>query len=104
MYVRIARFDAGERDWDEFADGVKETIRSGGKGTPIESVSDTITRVMLFADREGGKGANLIMCETEDEMRRTDAAFNAITPVAGRGPRTSVEIYEVLMDESPPRA
>ena len=49
MYVRIARFDAGERDWDEFADGVKETIRNGGKGTPIESMSDAM-RVELSED------------------------------------------------------
>lgn len=43
MYVRIARFEGGERNWDEFA--------------------------------------------------------NEPTPAAGRGARTSVEIYEVLLDE-----
>ena len=36
MYARIARFEGGERDWDEFAASVGETIRSGGRGTPIE--------------------------------------------------------------------
>jgi hypothetical protein len=30
MYARIARFEGGERDWDEFAASVGETIRSGG--------------------------------------------------------------------------
>jgi hypothetical protein len=66
-------------------------------------VTDAITRVMLLVDRESGRGANIILCETEDDMRRTDAAFNAITPAGGRGARTSVEIYEVLMDEVPPK-
>jgi len=27
MYVRIARFEGGERNWDEFAANVGETIR-----------------------------------------------------------------------------
>jgi hypothetical protein len=103
MYVRIARFERGERNWDEFAADVRETIRRGGTDTPFEGVTDAITRVMLLVDRESGRGANIILCETEDDMRRTDAAFNAITPAGGRGARTSVEIYEVLMDEVPPK-
>jgi hypothetical protein len=103
MYVRIARFESGERNWDEFAADVQKTVRSGGKGTPLEAVNDVITRMMLLVDRESGRGANLILCETEDDMRRTDAAFNSITPAGGRGARSSVEIYEVLMDEVPPK-
>jgi hypothetical protein len=103
MYVRIARFERGDRNWDEFADGVREAIRSGGQGTPLETVRDAIVRMMLLVDRESGRGANLILCETEEDIRRTDAAMNAITPAGGRGPRTSVEIYEVLLDEEPPR-
>ena len=54
---------------------------------------------MLFVDREGNRGANLVPCETEDDLRRIDAALNETTPAAGRGARTSVEIYEVLLDE-----
>ncbi len=99
MYVRIARFDGGERNWDDFAAGIRESIRGGGKGTPMEEVHDAIARVMLLADRESGRGANLVVSETEDEMRRVDAALNAMTPEGGRGGRTSVEIYEVVLDE-----
>jgi hypothetical protein len=51
MYVRIARFEGGERNWDEFAAGVRETIRSGGQGTPFERVTDAAKRVMLLVDR-----------------------------------------------------
>ena len=99
MYVRIARFEGGERNWDEFAANVGETIRSGGPGTPFERVADAAKREMLFVDREGNRGANLVLCETEDDLRRIDAALNETTPAAGRGARTSVEIYEVLLDE-----
>ena len=35
MYVRIARFEGGERNWDDFAADVRGAIRSGGQGTPI---------------------------------------------------------------------
>jgi hypothetical protein len=103
MYVRIARFERGERNWDEFAGDVRETIRSGGRGTPFEAVTGVIERMMLLVDRESGSGANLIVCDTEEDMRRVDAAFNEITPAGGRGARTSVEIYEVLLDEEPPK-
>ena len=101
MYVRIARFEGGDRNWDDFAAEVRETIRSGGQGTPFEKVADAATRVMLLVDREGNRGANLILCETEDDLRRTDAAMNDVTPASGRGARTSVEMYEVVLDEQP---
>jgi hypothetical protein len=101
MYVRIARFEGGNRSWDDFAADVRETIRSGGHGTPFERANDAGQRVMLLVDREGNRGANLILCETEDDLRRVDAAMNEITPATGRGARTSVEMYEVLVDEEP---
>jgi hypothetical protein len=63
--------------------------------------TSTADRMMLLDDREGNRGANLILCETEDDLRRIDAALNETTPAAGRGARTSVEMYEVLMDEEP---
>ena len=62
MYVRIARFEGGERNWDEFAATIGETIRSGGHGTPFENVADAASRVMLFVDRENNRGANLFLC------------------------------------------
>ena len=99
MYARIARFEGGERDWDEFAANVGETIRSGGQGTPFEAVAQATKRLMLFVDRENNRGANLVLCDTEDDLRRIDAALNETTPAAGRGARTSVEMFEVLLDE-----
>jgi hypothetical protein len=101
MYVRIAKFEGGDRNWDEFAAGIRETVRSGAQGTPLETAIDAIERVMLLADRESNRGANLIICETEDDLRRVDAAMNELTPETGRGARTSVEMYEVMLDEQP---
>lgn len=101
MHVRIARFEGGERSWDEFAAAVRDSVRAGGQGTPLEPVVDSIKRLTLLVDRESNRGANLIVCETEDDLRRVDAAMNELTPATGRGARTSVEMYEVLLDERP---
>jgi hypothetical protein len=101
MYVRIARFEGGDRNWDDFAADVRETIRSGGQGTPFERAADAAKRVMLLVDRESNRGANLILCETEEDLRRADTAMNEMTPASGRGARTSVEMYEVVVDEEP---
>lgn len=101
MYVRIAQFDGGDRDWDGFAAGVRETVHQRGAGTPLEGAMDAVRRIVLLVDRESNRGANLVVCETEDDLRRVDAALNALTPASGRGPRTSVEMYEVVLDERP---
>ncbi len=101
MYVRIARFEGGERKWDDFAADVRESVRNGGQGTPLESVIEAVARMMLLVDRESNRGANLVLCETEEDLQRVDAALNAVTPAGGRGARTSVEMYEVLLDEKP---
>ena len=101
MYVRIARFEGGDSDWDERIAQIGDTVRSGGQGTPMEAASDAIKRMMLLVDRETNRGANLIFCETEDDLRRADAALNDMTPAGGRGARTSVEMWEVALDEQP---
>jgi len=67
----------------------------------MEAASDAIKRAMLLVDRESNRGANLIFCETEDDLRRADAALNEMTPASGRGARTSVEMYELAFDERP---
>ncbi len=101
MYIRIARFERGDADWDESAKQIGEGIRRGGKGTPMEEAIDAVQRVILLVDRENERGASLVFCDTEDDLRRADAALSHMTPVGGRGTRTSVELYEVALDEMP---
>ena len=101
MYVRIARFEGGSGDWDDRIQAIGDTIRNRGKGTPLEPAGDAIRRAMLLVDREGNRGANIVFCDSEEDLRRVDEALNAVVPVGGRGPRTSVEMYEVAVDETP---
>jgi hypothetical protein len=61
---------------------------------------ETVVRVLQLGDRETGRAVGIAFCATEDDMRRADEALNAMSPGEGMGRRTSVEIYEVLVDES----
>jgi hypothetical protein len=51
-------------------------------------------------DREGGRSLGIVSCETEEDMRRADAAMNEMSTGEGEGRRTSVEIYEVVLDDT----
>jgi hypothetical protein len=92
MYMRIARFEAvegSEPPIEEIRQRMKE-----GTGRPEMPVQ----RGLMLVDRENGRGASLMFCETEDDLRRVDEYMNSMTPVAGAGRRTSVELYEVVLD------
>ena len=40
-----------------------------------------------------------MFCETDEDMRRAAAALDEMSPGEGAGRRTSVDIYEVMLDE-----
>ena len=61
---------------------------------------ETVKRVLQLGDREGGTALGIVFCATENDMRRADAALNELSPGEGGGSRTSVEIYEVMLDEA----
>jgi hypothetical protein len=56
---------------------------------------------MMLADRQGGRGAGLTFCDSEEDMRRADEFLNQMTRPPGGGTRSSVEVYEVVIDEEP---
>jgi hypothetical protein len=91
MYVRIARFEAPEGS-EPPVEEVRKRMREGA-GQPDMPVQ----RGLMLFDRENGRGASLMFCETEDDLRRVDEYMNAQT-VAGGGTRTSVDMYEVVLD------
>jgi hypothetical protein len=54
----------------------------------------------MLMDRQNGRGLGLTFFDTEDAMRRGDEALNAMDrPEGASGQRTSVEMYEVAIDE-----
>ncbi|MDQ3769171.1 MAG: hypothetical protein M3370_06815 [Actinomycetota bacterium] len=100
MYVRIARFENAEGGWDERIEEVRKRM-SGEVDSPMAQARDAVKRAMLLVDRENNRGAGVIFCETEDDVRRVDEAMNQMSPAPGAGTRTSVEVYEVAVDEQP---
>ena len=100
MYVRIARFEDAEGDWDERIEEVRKRM-SGEVDSPMAEARDAVKRAMMLVDRENSRGAGLIFCETEEDVRRVDEAMTEMSPPPGAGTRASVEIYEVAVDESP---
>jgi hypothetical protein len=109
MYVRIARFEGLDPSRiDEQATAMKQQMaaaRSGAmpEGAPTESVKtlmETVKRFLEVVDRESGTSLGIVFCESEDDLRRADAALNAMSPGEGEGRRTAVDMYEVTLDES----
>jgi hypothetical protein len=61
---------------------------------------ETVKRLLQLVDRESGTALGITMCESEEDMQRAHAALNEMSPGEGAGQRASVEIYEVLLDET----
>jgi hypothetical protein len=51
----------------------------------------------MLVDRKTGKGMGITLFESEEAMRRGDAALNAMDPGSTER-RTSVEFYEVPVE------
>jgi len=94
VYVRIARFEGSEDNWDERIGQIRERMTSGmgdADGPPIK-------RSLMLVDRKSGRGAAMSFCETEDDLRKVDEYMNNMSPPSGSGTRSSVEMFEVALD------
>jgi hypothetical protein len=109
MYARIARFEGLDpsridEQVAEMKRQINESRASGELPTDapeeVRTLMETVKRVFEFVDRENGRALGITFCETEEDLRRADAALNEMSPGEGQGRRTSVEIYEVLLDET----
>ena len=106
MYARIARFeglDPGQVDAD-IAE-MRQQMTSGelpaDAPQELHTLMETVGRFVQLLDRKSGTMLGIAYCETEEDVRRADEALNAMSPPSDAvGRRTSVEIYEVALDES----
>ena len=96
MWVRIARFEGASPDsHDPRAEMIRSRLRDDAGGDEMPRA----TRVLMLADRDGGRWAGVQFADTEDEIRRVDEFLQRQTPPPGSGTQSSVEIYELLLDE-----
>ena len=89
MYARVATFQSDPANVDEAIGMVRGEVESGE--TP-EGLEDA--KMLMLVNRETGKGLGVTLFDSEEAMRRGDAALNAMSP-GGTERRTSVEFYEV---------
>ena len=99
MYVRIAQFDGAPEDVDERVSEIRSRMQTDEMG-----LRQHVARSMMLIDRETGKGASLMLCESQEDLRRVDEIMNAASPPAGSSlQRTSVQMYEVAIDSEESR-
>ena len=108
MYARIARFEGLDVSRiDEGAAEMKRQMEAGRSGNlpedapeAVKELMQTVKRWVQLVDRSAGTAVGIAFCDTEEDLRRADAALNAMSPDEGEGRRTSVELLEVVIDES----
>jgi hypothetical protein len=91
MYVRIAQFEGMDPDR---MDALAAERMQGDPPPGLEKVK----RGMMLVDRATGRAANLMFCDSEEDMRSVDEAMNNMNPGDSGGRRTSVAVYEVIGD------
>jgi hypothetical protein len=94
MFVRIARFEGGDlAEADQAVARVRDQMQ-GERPAGLEGAR----RFLMLIDRQSGRGLGAMFFDSQEDMRRGDEALNAMNPQGGAR-RTSVEMYEVALDE-----
>ena len=89
MYARVATFQSDPADIDQAIGMVRNEVESNETQPGLEGA-----KMLMLVDRESGKQIGITLFESEDAMRRGDAALNSMTPGGGAS-RAGVEFYEV---------
>ncbi len=96
MYARVAAFESRDMSRvDELITTVRERARAG-KDIPEAK------RLLMLIDRQAGTALGISLFESEEAIRRAEPAFERMgdeIPEEMRGRRTSVDIYEVAIED-----
>ena len=96
MFVRIARFEGAEENWDERIAAVRERMQQGSDSDEQPPFS----RALMLVDRKNGRGASVMFCETQEDLEKVDQFMNTMDAPGGTGQRVGVEMYEVAVDSA----
>jgi hypothetical protein len=105
MYVRVAKFEGRDNsNVDEEIEEFRKMVRMEERPEAMSDeaftvLRDGVKRVMSLVDREGGTGLDLVFTGNAQDAQRVHEILDGMTPPEGAGKRTSVETYELLMDE-----
>ena len=89
MWARVARFESDPGNVDAAIEEARSFAASGN--VPPELAG---AKMLMLVDRQSGGRLVLTTFDTEEAMRKGDAAMNAGQP-RNAGRRSAVEFYEV---------
>jgi hypothetical protein len=89
VYARIATFAIDPARIGSAIADMRSEVQPGNVPPGLDGA-----KMMTLIDREAGKGVGVTLFDTEEAMRRGDAALNAMNPGSGER-RTAVEFFEV---------
>ena len=91
MFARMATFEV---DDPRLIEGeIETTQRYTDDGLHSEGIP--AIGFLMMVDRAGGKVVEVLLFETEDDLRQGDATMNAMAPGEGSMHRVAVELLEV---------
>jgi hypothetical protein len=95
MHARVATFESEERgpEYEQQLEQIRSEVESGNRPPGLEDAKG-----VLILSGEGGKRLAITLFESEEGLRRGDAALSEMTPV-GMGTRGSVEFYDVAVTD-----
>ncbi len=94
MFARVAKWEGGEADAiRRAAQQVESEVASGPpEGVPAKGF-------LLLIDPDNARQVGVSLFESEEDLRKGDEVLNSMNPPEeGIGQRTSVEMYEVVVD------
>jgi hypothetical protein len=92
MHARVAtRGEERGPDYEQQLEQIRSEVESGNRPPGLEDAKG-----VLILSGEGGKRLAITLFESEEGLRRGDAALSEMTPV-GMGTRGSVEFYDVAV-------
>lgn len=95
MWARVARFEGDPAEIDARIEEMRGFAASDTVPPELRG-----PRGLLLVDRESGRSLVVTIFDSEEVMRRGDAAMNAGQPQHA-GTRSAVEFYEVGTELSP---
>ena len=108
MYVHMARFEGSvPQELINRAESIKEDVEAVGVGGPSSILPLDLTRVArkvdVLLDRDGGKVAVLVYCDTAEDAAEVDRILDGMDPPreeGGSSRRVGVDIYEVVATQT----
>jgi hypothetical protein len=90
MHARVATFAVEDRDR---IDGEIATTREITANAPPAGIP--LREFMMLIDREGGRVVEVMLFDSEDDLRAGNETLNSMSPGPGSIRRISVETFEV---------